>query len=396
MIKTHRFRLYPNKMQTEKLLDTLDLCRQTYNMLLAEFNNWDNISKYELQSIIPNLKICDPTLKKVHSKALQYENYRLFSNLAALGESKQKGRKVGRLRFKGKGWFKTVHYNQSGFKLITTGKRLNSLSLSKIGEIPVMCHRKIFGKIKQVVIKKEPTGKWFASIVEQLPDKPKQYNPEKVIGIDLGLTDIVYDSDGKNTQNPRQLKKYAERLSYLHNRVSKTKKGSNNRLKARHRLCLQYEKLTNSRDDFLHKLSHYYVKNYDVIAFENMKITNMVHGKLAKSILDSSWGKLRQFTSYKAANAGKMYVEVEYKGTTQDCSQCGARVPKEIWQREHKCDKCGFVVPRDYNSALEIKNRALIEIGMGRAESTPVEMEALSFRGQLPSEKQEATTSTIS
>ncbi|MEK6816221.1 MAG: helix-turn-helix domain-containing protein, partial [Nanoarchaeota archaeon] len=113
-MKTYKFRLYPSKEIEQKMLRILDLCRFTYNSLLDELGTWDNISRYELQTRIADLEICHPELREVYSKVLQYENYRLFSNLKALGESKKKGRKVGRLRFKGKGFFKTFAYNQSG------------------------------------------------------------------------------------------------------------------------------------------------------------------------------------------------------------------------------------------------------------------------------------------
>jgi len=120
------------------------------------------------------------------------------------------------------------------------------------------------------------------------------------------------------------------------------------------------------------------VNKYNAIGMEDMPITNMVHNKnLAKSILDVSWGRLRQFISYKAENAGKLYVPVNYRGTTQRCSQCGDDVKKELDNREHKCSYCGFIAPRDYNSALEIKRLMLIEIGQELPESTPMEMEAL-------------------
>ena len=374
---THKFRLYPNKQQEENLFETLNLCRQTYNNLLAEFNSWDNISKYELQSIIPNLKICDSRLKKVYSKALQYENYRLFSNLKALSQLKKNGYKVGRLRFKGKGWFKTFTYNQSGFKLINTGKRLQTLHLSKIGDIKVRCHRNIKGAVKQVTVKHMQSGKWFASITEERKQEIKQQPIKKVIGIDLGLTDTVYDSDSNKIANPRHLKKKAKKLAHLQRRMSRKKKKSNNRNKWRVRLARQYEKLVNSREDFLHKLSRYYVNNYDAIAMEDMPISDMVHNNLAKSILDSCWGKLRQMMAYKAEWAGKLYVPVDYNGTTQRCSQCEGLVPKDLWEREHKCPNCGFEVPRDYNSALEIKRLCLQKIRQELPESTPVEMEAL-------------------
>ncbi|MBU1204608.1 MAG: transposase [Nanoarchaeota archaeon] len=388
---THKFRLYPNKQQEENLFETLNLCRQTYNDLLAEFSSWDNISKYELQSVIPNLKICDSRLKKVYSKTLQYENYRLFSNLISLSKRKKKGHKVGRLRFKGKRWFKTFTYNQSGFELINTGKRLQTLHLSKIGNIPIRCHRNIKGTIKQVTVKHMQSGKWFASVTEERKQEIKQQPINKIIGIDLGLTNTVYDSDGNKIVNPRHLKKKAIKLAHLQRRMSKKKKRSSNRNRWRIRLARQYEKLVNSREDFLHKLSRYYVDNYDAIAMEDMPIPNMIHNhKLSKSILDSCWGKLRQYISYKAEWAGKLYMPVDYKGTTQRCSQCGKLVPKELQEREHKCSNCGFEVPRDYNSALEIKRLCLQKIRQELPESTLVEMESISHQGQILSLKQEA------
>lgn len=374
---TNRFRLYPNKETEAKLLDNLELHRQTYNILLGELNDQKEIDKSQIQGIIPDMKICEPKFKKLHSKAMQYECYRLFSNLRALAKSKGK-RKVGKLRFKGKGWFKTFSYNQSGFKLIQTGKRCQTLWLSKIGNIPIRCHRNIKGKIKQITIKKESSGKWFASVIEERNITILGREIKKVVGIDLGLTDVVYDSDNHKVINPRHMKKTSEKLAKEQMKLSRKTKGSNNRIKARFSVARQYEKLVNTRDDFAHKLSRYYVNNYDVVGMEDMPITNMVHNKkLSKHILDACWGRVRQFISYKAENAGKLYVPINYKGTTIRCSQCGTDNPKELWQRKHNCHNCGFVVSRDYNSALEIKRLTLIEIGQELPESTPVEMEAL-------------------
>ena len=323
------------------------------------------------------MKICEPKFKNLHSKAMQYECYRLFSNLQALAKTKGK-RKVGRLRFKGKGWFKTFSYNQSGFKLIQTGKRCQTLWLSKIGDIPIRCHRNIIGKIKQINIKKEASGKWYASIIEERNVTIPRQKIKKVVGIDLGLTDVVYDSDNNKVSNPRHLKKKAEKLSKEQRKLSRKIKGSNNRIKARFSVARQSENLVNTSDYFLHKLSRHYVTNYDAIGMEDMPIINMVHNKkLSKHILDACWGRLRQFISFKAENAGKLYVPINYRGTTVRCSQCGADNPKELWQREHKCHSCGFEVPRDYNSALEIKRLTIIKIGQELPELTPVEMEAL-------------------
>lgn len=386
----HKFRLYPHKEQESKLLETLDLCRQTYNTLLGELNNQKIIDKVIIQGTIPDIKICNSRFKKIYSKTLQYECYRLFSNLQALKKSKENRKKVGRLRFKGKNWFKTFAYNQSGFKLIHTGKRCQILHLSKIGNIRIRCHRNIKGNIKQIIVKRMASGKWFASIIEEKKEEIKQKPIKKVIGIDMGLVDVIYDSDGNKVANPKHLKKHAKKLAYLQKKISKKKKKSHNKNKWRIKLAKQYEKLINSRNDFIHKLSRYYVDNYDAIGMEDFAITNMVHNHLAKHILDSCWGRFRQFISYKAERAGKMYVPVCYKGTTQRCSQCGTEIRKRLQDREHKCNYCGFEAKRDHNSALEIRRLCLQKIGQGLSESTLVEMEALPSKRQLLSKKQEA------
>jgi putative transposase len=142
---TYKFRLYPNSEKEKKLLWTLEKCRMVYNDMLEGLNNQEKPNRLELQSTLPKLKEQHPELKEVYSKVLQHEVYRLFSNLRALAQLKKKGKKVGRLRFKGKGWFKTFTFNQSGFELRKTGKGLDRLRLSKIGDIPIRIHRKIGG-----------------------------------------------------------------------------------------------------------------------------------------------------------------------------------------------------------------------------------------------------------
>lgn len=378
MIRTHKFRLYPDKKSESKMLKTLELCRQTYNELLGLLNEQKVIDKAQIQGTIPDMKICDRKYKQLYSKTMQYESCRLFSNLSALAQTKKKNRKVGSLRFKGKRRFKTFTYNQSGFKIIKTGKRNQTLKLSKIGNIPIRCHRGIKGKIKQITVKKEASGKWFAFVVEQSNEEKKHVQKiGEVIGIDVGLDNLVYDSDGNAVKNPRHLNKYKEQLAKLQRQMSKKQKRSENRNKQRIKVARLHEKIANCRNDFLHKLSFYYVNNYDAIGMEDMPMT-FKKDIFAKSKQDASWGKFRQFIAYKAESAGKLFVPVSYRGTTQRCSQCGETGHKELWDREHNCP-CGFTAPRDYNSALEIKRLTLkkIEIGQELPKSTPVESKAL-------------------
>ena len=171
----NKFRLYPSREQEEKLEFALDTCRQAYNMMLGELQNQVVIDRNMIQSILPDLKICEPRFKEVYSKTLQYECYRLFSNLSALRVLKGNHKKVGRLRFKGKGWFKTITYNQSGFSLED-----NKLHLSKIGDIRIKVHREVNENIKQIQIKKE-IDKWYAIIITD--EKKQLICGDKIMGI---------------------------------------------------------------------------------------------------------------------------------------------------------------------------------------------------------------------
>jgi len=387
MQTAYKFRLYPTKEQEQKLQWTLNKCRYIYNFLLNELNQQKIIDKVQLQEMIVDLKRIEPELQDVHSKVLQYENYRLFSNLRALSQTKKKGRKAGSLRFKGKNWFKTFSYNQSGFAIMQNHTRYDKLWLSKIGEIPFIMHRNIEGKIKQITVKHYPSGKWYASIIAETKDEiPKVINQKKV-GIDLGTMNYAYDSDGNHFDNPKHLDKFLEKLQKKQRRLSKKKKGSKNRQKQKIRVARIHEKIADQRNDFLHKLSHYYTNNYGYIAVENLKVRNMIRNHhLAKSISDASWSRFIQMLCYKAERAGCTVVKVEPRETTQKCSNCGKKVHKELWNRIHNCS-CGLEIDRDYNSAMNILKRALLS---ERQESTPVEIEPLLSNEQVWSKKQEA------
>jgi len=317
---TYKFRLYPTEGQERKLLETLEICRWTYNYFLSKIRESNKVpSRLELQAELPKLKRERPELNKVYSKVLQMVLYQLYSNLKALAKLKKNGKKVGKLRYKGK-WFKTFVYNQSGFKIIRTGKRLDRLHLSKIGEIPIRIHRKIEGKVKQVIIKRYNSGKWFALICVEKIEKQKP-KTGKTIGIDVGIKFFLTDSEGRQIENPKFYEKTLKRIRIEQRRLSKKKRGSKNWEKQRIKLAKKYEKLVNQRDDFLHKLSRFYVENYDVICVEALNIRSMVRNhNLAQKILDASWGKFLHYLAYKAENAGKQVVKVNPRGTSKGLS----------------------------------------------------------------------------
>ncbi len=373
-----KYRLYPNKEQIERLEFALDTCRQAYNMMLGELNGQVVIDKSQIQAMLPDMKICEPRFKEVYSKTLQYECYRLFSNLSALKVLKQNKKKVGRLRFKGKGWFKTINYNQSGFSLEN-----NKLYLSKIGDIKIKIHREVNGNIRQIQIKKE-IDKWYAIIIS---DEKKQIMcGEKIIGIDLGINNYVVDSDGNKIENPKILEQNLSKLKYLNKELSRKKKGSNNRRKARIRLQRLHLKITNQRTDFLHKITTNLVKECKIIVMEDLNIKQIFQQKYfnARNMMDVSWGKFAQLLTYKAESAGCQIVKVDPRNTSKTCSQCGNIQDMPLYKRFYGCVNCNFVIDRDYNSAINILSKlAGQELScVEKSTNTPLE--------QVGSMKQEA------
>lgn len=348
MQKTYKFRLYPAKEDEDKLLSVLEVCRMLYNSFLAIWNDSEKIpSRYKLQAMLPAMKEEHEGLKKVNSKTLQMVLFVLYNSLKALRELKKNGRKVGRLRYKKYGQFKSFILNQSGFKLIKTGNRLDGLHISKVGGIPIRIHREIEGQIKQVIIKQYKSGEWYALICVdcQQPAVLKKAI-EKVVGLDVGIKFFLSDSDGRQIENPKFYKKTLERIKIEQRKLSRKKKGSNNRKKEILRLAKLHQRLTNQRDDFLHKLSRFYVDSYDLIAIEDLNIKGMIRNRhLAQSILDASWSKFFGVLSCKAESAGKTVEKVNPRGTSKEY-------------------KYGEKLDRDYNASLNILERGMLGQGL--------------------------------
>jgi len=237
------------------------------------------------------------------------------------------------------------------------------LYLSKIGEISIVKHREIKGKIKTLTVKRTLTNKWFAYFTV---DKEVEHKTiQRSIGIDLGLNNFYADSEGNLVYNPKYLRKSEERLKLLQRKLSKKVKGSKNRLKARLKVSKLHEKIFNQRNDFLHKESRKLVNNYQNIAVEKLNIKGMTQNHyLAKSINDASWNKFLQLLSYKAEEAGGKLIEINPKGTSQYCV-CGNKVEKSLAVRTHKCNICGININRDTMSAILIKKIAFEDFTVG-------------------------------
>jgi len=353
------------------MLWTKEVCRRAYNRFLHLYNSGEQ-DWVALQALLPVWKAADSDFEGVYSKLLQYELHRLFSNISAMEEMRRRGRKIGKLRFKGQRHFKTFSYNQSGFKIIQKNKKFGFLHLSKIGDIPMRLHREIAGHIKGITIKHAASGKWYANIiVDNGTCAPEITLINRSIAIDVGLTTYIVDSDANEVENPRHLKQALKKLRREQRRLGRCQKDSINREKQRIVVARQYERVKNRREDFQHKLARHYVNGYDLVVTERLSINKMIKDyRYAGSISDAAWKSLNHKIAYKAENAGKLFVQVNPRNTSQLCSKCGVIVPKTLAQRVHRCPNCGIILGRDYNSSLVILERGLQKIRSERPEFT--------------------------
>lgn len=262
---------------------------------------------------------------------------------------------------------RSVEYKTSGWKLAPDGKHIVFTDGHGIGTLKLIGTRSIatfpLSQIKRVRLLKRADGYYIQFAVQA--ERQVDHQPtDHAVGIDVGLKVYYMDSDGRSVPNPRFHRKAEQKLKRLHRRVSRKKKGSNNRQKARKQLAKGYLKVSRQRKDFAAKKASALVTSSDVIAYEHLHIKNLVKNRhLAKSIHDASWGLFLAWVRYYGDLHGIAVVAVPAAYTTQDCSGCGYRVLKSLSVRTHICPNCGLIMDRDHNSAVSIRDAGLRTLG---------------------------------
>jgi len=358
--KAYRYRLYPTKSQVSHLEQTLEICRWVYNETLAlRKNAWEqeqhSISYYESKRQIPLWKKEHPELISVYSQVLQDVSMRVDLAFKAFFRRAKAGEKEpGFPRFKGKGRYDSITYPQYGFKL--DGDRLH---LSKIGNVRVVLHRPIEGKIKTCTIRRSSTGKWYACFSVEYESSPLPQK-ETAVGVDVGLESFVTLSNGEKIKNPRFFRSDEKALAKAQRKLSKAENGTPKRKKARKIVAHIYERIANRRLNFAHQTSRQLVDRFGTIVFEDLNVTKMQKNhRLAKSIADVAWNMFITITKSKAEEAGSKVVLVDPRNTSQQCSRCGMIVAKTLSDRVHSCPHCGLVMDRDQNAAINIMRLGL-------------------------------------
>jgi len=374
VIRSYRYRLYPNKSQESILIFTLETCRRLYNNALAERTDaWKDeqrcVTYRDQQDALPGNR--DEYQQQVHSQVLQDVLRRLRKAFDAFFRRVRNGETPGYPRFKGKGRYDSFTYPQSGFSLSPDEQHLK---LSKIGPVRIKLHRPLEGRIKTCTVKRD-VDQWYVVFSCEVKVEARSHDGIAV-GVDVGLENFATLSDGAVIENPRFLRESEKNIKTRQRRISRRKIGSNRRKKAKKALAKVHRKVRNQRTDFAHKLSRQLADNYSTITFEKLDILNMMKNHyLAKSIVDASWNKVIQYTTYKAEEAGGKVVLVDPKNTSQMCSRCGMLVKKDLSVRVHSCWNCGLTIDRDLNAAINIQNRS----GWGPPDA-PVELETVSKR----------------
>lgn len=356
---TFKYRVYPSGKQAIRLNRQMQLAKEVYNILLAKSkehykNTGKTFSQFDMNNYIRELKKQRPEFSEVHSQVLQNVSKRIneaYKSFFRRVKEKKSGKnvKVGFPRFKK--FVSSLTYPQKGFKFYND----NRLHISNIGNVTIVKHREMKGKMKTCTIKQYPSGKWYVGFSNDVIEEPFKSNKKEEIGLDMGLKSFATLSDGTKIEPPNFLRKSEKKLKILQRRVSRKNKGSNNRRNARFKLARMHEHISNQRNDFLHKLSNEQVNSFSRIVIEKLNISGMMKNHcLAKSISDISWGKYGQMLHYKAWSAGCEVMEVNPKNTSRECNICGNKQDMPLSVRTFACQNCGHTEDRDANAAKNI------------------------------------------
>ncbi|AFY59129.1 transposase [Rivularia sp. PCC 7116] len=357
--------------QYRKLDEAIRTARFVRNSCLRYWIDNKGVGRYDLSKFCAVLaaKPEFPWVSKLNSMARQASAERAWSAIAKFFDNckKKKPGKKGFPRFKKEQTHGCVEYKTSGWKLSEDRTNITFSDGFKAGSFKLWGTRDLnFYQLKQfkrvrVVRRADGYYAQFCVDVERIENRQPT---GKTIGIDLGLTHFYTDSNGETIANPRHLCKSEKSLKRLQRRLSKTKKGSKNRVKFRNKLARKHLKISRQRKDFAVKTARCVVKSNDLVAYEDLQVRSMVKNRrLAKSISDASWSLFRKWVEYFGQVFGVVTVAVPPHYTSQNCSNCGEVVKKSLSTRTHVCPDCGHTQDRDHNAARNILEKGLSTAG---------------------------------
>ena len=363
--KAYKFRLYPTDDQKVLINKTFGCKRFVYNYYLNYFKENKGKFRFDLHKDLPKLKEENEFLKEVDSSVLCSavdDLCKAFNDYYA----KRKGypnfkSKFSRQSYRTscvRGTYKEKEYSNIEVDLLT-----RNIKLPKLGKVKIRGFRnkdKIEGKIVNATISRESTNKYYVSVLVEEDILIEKIIPTTIVGIDLGIKDLVVTSDGTKYSNEKVLMKYEKRLKRLQRKLSRQVKGSKNYLKTKEKIARVHSKIKNYRKHYLNDIANEIVDEHDIIVTEDLKVQDMFKDKkkaFNKSLSDAAFSTLRSLIEWKCKIKGKIYYKINtYYPSSQICSHCGYKNSKlkDLSIREYDCPKCGIHNDRDINASLNI------------------------------------------
>jgi len=358
VILTYRYRLLPLKSQHRALERLCAAQRELYNAALEEridcYRKTGQTRTYvdqckaltQCRHELPDMGELPANLQRWTLKRLDDAFQGFFRRLKA------RNGKAGFPRFRSKGRWEAFGFAEfRGIRF--DGKRLRFAGMP--GGLKLHLHRLLpeDADIRSCVLRREGRG-WFICLQIAVETPPK-HAVASALGVDLGLRVFAYCSDNVVIPNPRIAQRAEKELRRRQRALARCKRGSQRRHKVRAQVARVHRKVTDTRNTWLHQQSAALVRRADLIAVEDLKVSNMIrHPTLARSIADASWSRFLWMLDYKVEKTGGHLIRVDPRNTTQECSRCHELVPKALAVRTHNCSSCGLVIGRDYNSSLNI------------------------------------------
>ena len=366
MIISHKIRIYPNKEQEVFLKKSCGVTRFVYNWGLAEwqkqYKNGEKPNYLKLKKQFNGIKRADFPFTCEVSKCCSET---AFVNLGKAYKNFF-DRRAKYPRFKKKGIHDSFGLNNLNFHVEGKHIKLAKMSPMRMAE-PLRFDGKIMsGTVSRVA------DKWYISIAVEVRRDLTLPKTGKYVGVDSGVKDIAITSDGYKFANPRWIQKSEKKLKRLNRELARRQRASKRRERTRLRLARKHNQVANQRRDWLHKITTFLVRNYDVIALEDLNVRGMVKNhNLAKAITNVSFGEFNRQIEYKAQMYGKQIYRVDrFFPSSKTCSVCGCiqdKMPLNV--REWTCPDCGAHHDRDINAAQNLLRQAMSEVTHGESKA---------------------------
>ena len=367
MYKAFKFRMYPNDEQKILINKTFGSARYTYNHYLDKMINNGYKKPYDnIQDYVDKLKYEATFLQEIDSIVIRQSLFNL-DNAYQKMFNKQGGYPKFKSKYGRNSYNIPAVYNKyKGIEQcnIELNLQTRQLKLPNLNLVKIRGYRNIDsinGRIKNATISKEPTGKYYVSVLYEIPDIKTIVRSRTIVGIDIGIKKLLTLSDGTTIDNIHTQEKYQKRIKRKQRELSRKVKGSNNYYKCKKELAILYSKLANSRKYYIHKITKSITDEYDIITCEKLITQKMIikgkENQLSTKINDATFSEIIRQLSYKAKFKGKKFYQINtYYPSSQICSRCDNQDKKykNLNEREYKCTKCGQVLDRDFNARINI------------------------------------------